>query len=273
MNITKYISLVIITLFFISCEEVIDVDLNTATPRLVIDAAINWQKGTTGAEQKIILSTTTDFYSNVIPKISGATVSIKSGENLNYTFSEIPNTGEYVCNNFKPILGETYTLTVIYKGETYTATETMQSVTPIESIMQKNNGGFSGKDYEIEVLFQDLVAKNFYMVKFFPDIYKAPSYSITRDEYTNGNLKSWQFSDEDLKQGTKIAITHYGVSESYYNYMNKIISISSSSGGGSPFQTPPATVRGNIVNQTNINNFALGFFSISEVDVRDYVIQ
>ena len=273
MNITKYISLIITTLFFISCEEVIDVDLNTAPPRLVIDAAINWQKGTMGNEQKIILSTTTDFYSNVIPKISGANVSVISNENLIYTFSEIPNTGEYVCNNFKPILGETYTLTVIYKGETYTATETMQSVSPILSITQKNDGGFTGKDYEIEVSFQDPLAKNFYMVKFFPDIYKTPSYSILKDEFTNGNLKSWQFSDEDLIQGTKIGITHYGVSQSYYNYMNKIISISSASGCGSPFQTPPATVRGNIVNQNNINNYALGFFSISEVDVRDYVIQ
>ena len=273
MKITKYISLILVTLIFIGCEDVINVDLNTAAPRLVIDAAINWQKGTIGNEQKIILATTTDFYSNVIPKVSGASVSVKSSENFNYIFSEIPNTGEYKCTTFKPILGETYTLTVIYKGETYTATEIMQSVTAIETITQKNNGGFTGKDYEIEVFFNDPTAKNYYMAKFFPDIFKAPSYSIIRDEYTNGNEKSWQFSDEDLKQGSKIAITHYGISQTYYEYMNKIISISNSSGGGSPFQTPPATIRGNIVNQNNINNYALGFFSLSEVDVINYVIQ
>lgn len=273
MQISKYISLIIATLFFLSCEEVIDVDLNTAAPILVIDAAINWQKGTVGNEQKIILSTSTDFYSNVIPKVSGASVAVKSNENLNYSFVEIPNTGEYKCTNFKPILGETYTLTVVYKGETYTAIETMQSVSPIDAITQKDNGGFSGKDYEIEVTFKDPTAKNFYLAKFFPDISKSPSYSILKDEFTNGNLKSWQFSDEDLKQGSKIDITHYGVSQSYYNYMNKIISISSSSGGGSPFQTPPATVRGNIVNQNNVNNYALGFFSLCEVDVKNYVIQ
>jgi len=273
MKIYTYISLIIVTLLFIGCEEVIDVDLNTAPSRLVIDATINWQKGTTGAEQKIILSTTTDFYSNVIPKVSGATVSIKSSGNLNYIFNEVPNTGEYKCSTFKPILNESYTLTVIYKGETYTATETMQSVSAIETVTQKNNGGFSGKDFEIEVTFKDPLAKNFYMAKFFPDVYKAPSYSIIRDEYTNGNVKNWLFSDPDLKVGSVIAITHYGISESYYNYMNKIISISSSSGGGSPFQTPPATVRGNIVNQKNIDNYALGFFSLSEIDIRNYTIQ
>ncbi|MBC7846508.1 MAG: DUF4249 domain-containing protein [Flavobacterium sp.] len=273
MKIFNYISLTIALLFLASCEEVVKIDLSTSEPKLVIDATIKWQKGTDGSSQKVILSTTTDFYSNVIPKVSGAVVSIKNSENINYVFSEIPNTGEYQCTVFKPIIGETYILTVVYKGETYTATETMQSVTPILSTTQKNNGGFSGKDYEIEVSFQDPLAKNFYLVKFFPDIYKTPSYSILKDEFTNGNLKSWQFSDEDLKQGTKINITHYGVSELYYNYMNKIISISNSSGGGSPFQTPPATVRGNIVNQNDVNNYALGFFSLSEVDVRDYVIQ
>ena len=85
MNIIKYISVIIVALFFQSCEEVIHVDLDTAPPRLVIDAAINWQKGTIGNEQKIILSTTTGFYSNVIPKVSGATVAVKDSQNFNFT--------------------------------------------------------------------------------------------------------------------------------------------------------------------------------------------
>jgi hypothetical protein len=32
-------------------------------------------------------------------------------------------------------------------------------------------------------------------------------------------------------------------------------------------------VRGNIVNKTSIDNYALGFFSLCEVDVLDYTIQ
>jgi hypothetical protein len=52
--------------------------------------------------------------------------------------------------------------------------------------------------------------------------------------------------------------------------MNKIVATVGSSG---PFQTTPAAVRGNIVNQTNIDNYALGYFSLSEIDYRDYVIK
>lgn len=270
MKVLRYITIAITLFIFASCEDVVSVDLNTAAPRLVVDATINWQKGTTGATQKIILSTTTDFYSNVIPKVSGATVSIKNSENIAYNFIEVPNTGEYRCDNFKPIIGETYTLTIIYNGETYTATETMQSVTPIDAVMQKNDAGFSGEDYEVIVYFKDPLDKNFYMSRFFPDIYKSPSYMVIGDEFSNGNQKSWNFNDEDLKQGTSVDIMHYGISENYYNYMNKIIS---AAGGSGPFSTTPAAVRGNIVNQTNIDNYALGYFSLNEVDSKTYIIQ
>lgn len=270
MKATRYTTIILALFFFASCEDVINVDLNTAAPRLVVDATINWQKGTDGSTQKIILSTTTDFYSNVIPKVSGATVSIKNSDNIAYNFVEIPNTGEYQCSNFKPIIGETYTLTIIYNGATYTATETMQSVTPIDAITQKIDGGFSGTDYEVSVSYKDPLEKNFYMAKFFPDTQKSPSYMTSADEFSNGNQKSWNFSNEDLKPSTAIAITHYGISENYYNYMNKIISAAGSSG---PFQTTPATVRGNIVNQTNINNYALGYFSLNEVEFKNYIIQ
>jgi hypothetical protein len=33
-------------LLSVSCEEVIDVNLNTGPPKLVIEASINWLKGT-----------------------------------------------------------------------------------------------------------------------------------------------------------------------------------------------------------------------------------
>lgn len=270
MKVIRYISIVITFFFFASCEDVVDVDLNTAAPRLVVDATINWQKETDGSVQKIILSTTTGYYSNVIPQVTGAVVSIKNSDNIEFVFTEIPNTGEYQCDNFEPIIGETYTLTIIYNGETYTASETMQSVSPIDEIIQKNDSGFSGEDYEVSVYYKDPLEKNFYMARFFADVYKSPTYMALGDEFSNGNQKSWHFSTEDLKQGTAISITHYGISEAYYNYMSKIIGAIGSSG---PFQTTPAAVRGNVVNQTNIENYALGYFSLNETDYRDYTIE
>ncbi|MFY7758329.1 MAG: DUF4249 domain-containing protein, partial [Flavobacterium stagni] len=77
----KYISLFVLALMFISCEDVVNVDLETAAPKLVIDANILWNKGTVGNEQTIKLSTTTGYYNTETPKVSGATVYITNSTN------------------------------------------------------------------------------------------------------------------------------------------------------------------------------------------------
>jgi hypothetical protein len=46
-----------------------------------------------------------------------------------------------------------------------------------------------------------------------------------------------------------------------------------SEGGGGPWSAPPTNVRGNLVNQTDAGNFALGYFRLSEVDKMDYIVQ
>src|SRR6476620_999796 len=96
----KYFTLLFIAIFATGCEDVVDVDLDTAAPRLVIDASIDWVKGTDGTVQKVKLTTTTGFYDTVIPVVSGATVSISNSSNVIFDFIETPGTGEYVCNNF-----------------------------------------------------------------------------------------------------------------------------------------------------------------------------
>jgi hypothetical protein len=80
------------------------------------------------------------------------------------------------------------------------------------------------------------------------------------------------YFSEDLEAGDVLDFTLGGISETYFNYMNILLSQGGVNNGG-PFQTPSSTVRGNIVNQTNFNNFALGFFRLSETDEKIYVIQ
>ena len=103
----------IITILFSSCEEVITVDLNTAAPKLVIEASLNWEKGTTGSQQIIKLSTTTSFYSSIVPAVSGALVTVTNSSNTIFSFIENANTGQYICSNFIPNLNEIYTLKVV----------------------------------------------------------------------------------------------------------------------------------------------------------------
>ena len=75
-----------------------------------------------------------------------------------------------------------------------------------------------------------------------------------------------------MKKDDVVEITHFGVSQSYFNYLSILLDIAGSSGGG-PFQSPPATVKGNVINQTTFSDFPLGYFSLSETDRRVYTVQ
>lgn len=263
----------IVALFATSCEDVIEVDLDNAPPKLVIEAAINWKKGTSGNQQKIKLTTTTGFYSTEIPKVSGATVFIKNSANEVFNFSEIQNTGEYACTTFIPVINETYSLTIISNGNTYSATETLKPVSPITRIVQNNEGGFSGKNIEIKTFYQDPANEtNYYLYKYTYSNQVKPNYYVDQDEFFNGNEFFSISQNDNLKKNDKIEISHFGISKAYYNYMSVLVSIAGNNGGG-PFQSPPATVRGNIINITDGTNYPLGYFSLSEVDIRNYTIE
>jgi hypothetical protein len=262
-----------VSIFFTSCEEVVDIDLPAAPEKLVIEAAINWQKETSGSQQTIKLTTTTGYFENAIPVVSGATVFIKNSTNEQFNFIETPKTGLYVCHNFKPKIDEQYTLTVISKGNTYSATETLKSVAPISRVEQNNEGGITGTDIEVKAFFTDPAdADNYYLYRYAYSNKITSTYYVSEDKFYQGNEYFSRSDDDNLIKGNQLEITHAGISKQYYNYLSILISIAGSNSGG-PFQSPPATVRGNIINTTDKNNYALGYFSLSQTDSVKYTIE
>ena len=270
----KNLIIVLLTaILFSGCTDVVDIPLNTANPKLVIDASLIWKKGTTGNNQEIKLSTTTDFYTNTIPTVSGATVYVTNSSNVMFNFIETPNTGIYKCNNFVPIIDETYTLTVISNGQSYTASETLKSVATITSVTQEAQSAFGTDFLKLKTFFNDPAnTENYYLYKYKFSNNLKPEYSIDDDTFFQGNTFFSLVLEKNTNPGEQVEITHYGISKNYYNYMSILLGVAGSSGGG-PFQTPPATVRGNIKNETNFDNYPLGYFRISEADVTNYTIQ
>lgn len=272
-TIFKYLSVLFICALSSSCEDVVDVKLDTAPPRLVVDAAINWIKGTPGDVQKITLTTTTDYYSNTIPKVSGATVYITNSANTVFDFIEtVSGTGEYICNNFQPVINETYTLTIVSQGVTYKATETLKGVSDILYVEQNNNGGFTGDDIELKTFYDDPANEdNYYLFRYIRNSTLA-KFDVSDDRFVQGNRTFDLYIHEDMAANDNVNIRLMGISKQYFNYMSILISVANGGGGG-PFQTPPATVRGNVINQNNLTNYPLGYFSLSEVSELDYTVE
>ena len=264
--------LFLILSFFVilcSCEDVIDVELNESQPRLVIDASLNVRKDGT-ASSLIKLTTTAPFYDNQLPYVSDATVVVTDENGTSYPF-EYTDEGIYYSNTLFPKKNINYTLTISYKNEIYTATEHLYTVSELEYVQQRNDGGFTGEDIELKALFYDPAEeKNFYFFEGLSE--RGDILDVYNDEFFDGNTIFGYYLVEDLAAGDEVQFNLYGVSEAFHNFMFILLQQTSDQGSG-PFETQPATVRGNIVNETNPDNFPLGYFRISEVSTLNYTVQ
>lgn len=272
MRLLKHIFLLCL-LALLSCEDVINVDLKTANPKLVIDASINWKKGTDGSSQSIKLSLTAPFFDNEIPPANGAIVIITDSNNNTFNFIEDGNSGIYRNTNFIPEINGTYSLTINYNSEIYKATETLKSVVPIDFVEQKNDGGFSSNEIELKAFYTDPGnIDNYYLFEYLVVNHNTLSLEVYDDEFTDGNQIFAFYSDEEIGEGDEIIIKVHGISQRSFEFLTLLLQQTDDE-SGDPFETQPATVRGNCVNQTNPENFPLGYFRLSETDEFIYIVE
>jgi effector-binding domain-containing protein len=272
---------ILLCLFTWSCTDVIDVEVQNAAPRLVIEASIDWEKGTIGNEQLITLSQTVPYFDELTAnEVVGASVKITndtSGEEFVFTDQ---NDGTYTTDSFVPVFGNAYTLEVVYNGETYLAQETMISVVDIAEINQSVEDGFNDEALELNVLFNDPEdEENFYLFRFQEEGDLLPELLDISDEFTNGNQMTIFYEkeeDEDINQeefesGDIVAIKFHGISERYYNYIRLLIEQYESV--GDPFSTTPVPLKGNCTNPENPDNYAFGYFRLSETVTTSYTFE
>lgn len=279
-TLTKYIILIVITTLF-SCEDVIDLEVPNAAPRLVIEASIDWEKGTTGNEQTIKLSMSKPYFDSYeITTVVGASVKIiYDTDGTVFDFID-QNNGLYTTTSFVPALNHTYTLEVIHNGETYVAHETLMPVASIQEVSQSLEGGDDDEALDVSVYFNDPVAEtNFYLIKFQEQGDLLPTLFDLKDEFTNGNLMSAYFekyndeesNEEEFVPGDVVDINLYGISQQYYNYLHILIEQIES--GGGPFSSTPVQLKGNCINPANPSKYAFGYFRLTEVVKTSYTFQ
>ena len=88
------------------------------------------------------------------------------------------------------------------------------------------------------------------------------------DEFTNGNEMSLLYeedeadAEDEILPGDMVDINLYGISEEYYDFLHRLIE--QSDNAGDPFATVPTRLRGNYKNLENPDNYAFGYFRITE---------
>jgi len=279
-NYIKVIILILVT-SIMSCTDVIDVEVQEDTTRLVIQASLDWEKGTAGNEQFVKLSTSTNFFeTSSSTAITGASVSVindTSGDE--FVFAD-QNNGMYATSDFVPVLNQSYTLEIVYNGETYTAKETLTPVTDITDLYQGREDGFDDEELELHVEFTDPEdEENYYLFRFQKEGDLLPEFEVGDDEFINGNeIDTWYETEEDedtdkieaIQPGDVVTVEMYGVSEAYYNYMDILID---QIGGVGIFSATPVAVKGNCINLTNPDNYAHGYFRVTQVVKGSYTFE
>ncbi len=257
------------TILLSSCEDVVDVDLNEAGPRLVIDAHINILIDSGASFNSFVqLTTTAPFFDNQIPVVEDASVQIVDSQGTVFPF-EHQEDGIYE-GTFFPEINSDYTLQVLYDNELYTATTHLVPTPQLEYVEQRDDGGFFGDQIELKAYFTDFPnERNFYF--FFAASERGIRRDVFNDEFFEGNSIFGLYLADDLIAGDIVQFNLYGITEEYYNYM--FILLQQTGGNGGPFETQPATVRGNIVNETNPENYPLGYFRMSELSILEYKVK
>ena len=262
-----YILPVLFMFLFSNCEKVIDVDVPSIPPKLVIDAAfeVNFDENPVTANTIVRLSLSADYFDTSIPTVTNATVFVTNlSNNAVINFSDNNLDGEYEPNTaFIPEENVEYELTVIYENETYVGKATRVKSVVLDNITQGEETLFSGDETEIEVEFtDDGTREDYYLFDFSNNIYFA-----LEDRFFNGAVYnfSYFYEEDDIELPATVDVKMSGITEEYFTYFRILIE-QGGQDGGSPFEPIPSLLLGNMVNTTDIDNFPLGYFHISETD-------
>jgi len=258
----NYLMTIVFLFLMVGCEDVVQVDVPTDQTRLAIDALIRVADISSSSVQILIKAKeTSSFFENVeAAKLDQVTLTNEGNNSTLELIENSPGSGLYVA--FWPasqLTSGELRLNITYKNEQYEAHTSFVPSVPIDRLIQGDDTLFSGDETEVIISYTDVPNRvDFYLFDFDFD-----EYLVSEDTFYPG--QSFEFSyfyDGEFLSGQEINIGIIGVDEDFYNYMNQIIV--QSGGDQGPFQTPSATVRGNIINKSNPDNFALGYFAVSQ---------
>jgi len=264
----KYIILsAIMILVLSSCEKVINVDLNAADKKYVIEAVVTDEAGMA----KVMISQTKNFdEDNNFPPVSGATVTVSETGGATTTFNET-SPGTYVASALAGTSGKTYNLSVAVGGKTFTAVSTMpQKVNP-DSIFVTDELLVSEVRKIVNVKYQEPPGRgNNYRYVQYINTHKTKQLMITNDDYTDGRTvidKLFYFPDDNedslkIKSGDHVKIEMLCIDANVYKYW---FSLDRSSTGTSGQATPANPV-------TNMQGGALGYFSAQTYQSKSLVV-
>lgn len=254
------------TLAFTGCQKVINVNLNDAAPRIVIEGLITDRRG----PYTVTISKTADYFNaSALQTVSGATVLITDNfDNLD-TLKEL-KPGVYFTSRVRGVADRSYTLKVLSEDQQYEGSCTLPGRVNIDSLkLVKSDisrfdfdGNRNTLHLEIHCFFKDPEEKNYYRVKVFKnDSIDTENYRLYDDQYTNGLYTELRVAR--ATRGDTYRIELWAIDKQTYGFyrtLGELLDVNP------VFGSTPANPN------NNLSNGALGYFGAGAVSSKTIII-
>lgn len=268
------ISLLVGLLFSVACTDQINLDLPDGETFLVVEGWISNEAG----PHKIKLSYTAPYFEDSPqPVVADASVKIRDNEGNETTLSQsVPGTYIYPDSG---ITGRSYQLLIhLPEGDYYESDfELLQEPILIDSIAWKLSDKTPDPDndenpddiYDVVIYTQEPAGRGDYYQwrSFLNGVEQRDPWDIftTSDDLVDGApIPDFNVTDELYSLADTVTIVQEHISRAAYDFLTQVRT--QTAFVGSPFDTPPAPIQGNVHNMTNPKKDALGFFGAAARD-------
>ena len=279
------ITILLCAILFFSCEDTIEVDLPEVETRLIVDGLVRVDKSQELVDVKIKLRESSNFFEENQPTQAESVLIYYGKPTSGGLFEDISfstlvekdlGNGIYVPNLEQDQIrtafvepGVVFILQITRQGKRYYAQTEYAPTVPIDNLEQGTDTFLDEEETEIIVTFTDNGDEdNFYLFDFMNS-----EFLVVEDEFFQGQQFSFSyFYDDEITTGETVTVSILGATEEFYNYMDLVLEQTENNGG--VFQTPVATVRGNVFDITGLDNinlfdnverpndYALGYFAM-----------
>ena len=262
----KYIKLLYFLLFIVllSCEKVIDLDVNEIEQKLVIEA----EYIATESLVKVEISKTKDVFSGEdFPVVSGAQVEIIDENGVSTALTDMGN-GTYELSGYAPTYNTQYTMKINYDGETYESFDYLPTPVTLDSVTSEyqEESLFGSAGYVVYMNFTDPSGPNYYRAMRFvngEELTDRGDQFIFDDGFSEGNQQTVPFFTARYEVGDSINIEFRSYSEKTFDFISELLDIAGDSGQSAAPANPNSTW----------SNGAIGNFAAYGYDSKYIIIQ
>jgi hypothetical protein len=264
-----FLSILVFAPFLISCEDVIQVNLQNASPRLVVEGRISNLSDTV----KIMLHRSTDYFTPTgIIAENNAIVTIRDSRD---SVISLPDQGEgtYAVINFHARPGDQFTLNINAGGVNYEANTQMPVLVKIDSLAVIRHPQREHESQLVLYIKDPPGIPNYYQVKVYRNdslLNNGNRFALYSDKYFDGKsttitVNSRRFGTGEFTAGDTIRVQLVNIDKMMFDYFQVLHDITD----GGEFLS--ASTPSNPPN--NVSNGALGYFTAWAVSERTVVVK